>query len=111
MATLKLVTIATSSQFYHLFGGQLYYRQSAEEKADAAALTDRLQAFYSTIPQSYPDAQWWNDVIDHYVRYEQNRILGCVVMLHVWILLISCTLQCTLVICMQIHRTRTIHTN
>ncbi|KAL5266265.1 hypothetical protein ACHWQZ_G003628 [Mnemiopsis leidyi] len=57
------------ARFYHLFGGQLYYRQSAEEKADAALLTDRLQEFYSTIPQRYPDSQWWNDVIDHYVRY------------------------------------------
>jgi len=60
----------------HFFGAQLYLKQSPEEKADAAVLTDRLQEFYSTIPQSYPDAQWWHDVIDHYVRY--NDIDGAV---------------------------------
>ena len=51
------------------FGSALYYRQTPEEIAERAVLNDRLHSFYNTIPQSYPDAQWWNDVIDHYVRY------------------------------------------
>jgi len=66
----------SKTRFYNFFGGPLYYRQSEQEKADSAAITDRLHEFYNTIPQSYPNAQWWHDVIDHYVRY--NDLDGAV---------------------------------
>jgi len=50
-------------------GSALHYRQTPEEISEREVLNERLHAFYSTIPQQYPDAEWWNDVIDHYVRY------------------------------------------
>lgn len=53
----------------YFFGAERYYIQSEEEKAERAILTDRLHAFYDTIPQKYPDGKWWGDVVDHYVRY------------------------------------------
>eukprot|EP00116_Pleurobrachia_bachei_P014646 sb/3474908/ len=50
------------------FGADLYHRQSAEELAERAEMTERLHEFYRHIPQKYPDAEWWNDCIDHYVK-------------------------------------------
>lgn len=68
------------TRFWSLFGAPLYLRQSDQEKSDAAVLTDRLQEFYKSIPQSYPDRDWWHDCIDHYVRY--NDFDGAVRMWH-----------------------------
>jgi len=56
-------------RIWKFFGDNLPYRQTEAEVEERKALTDRLHAYYETIPQSYPDAAWWHDIIDHYVKF------------------------------------------
>lgn len=54
---------------YHFFGAPLPYMQTAEEKTEKRLLMDRLHEMYATIPQRYPDRQWYLDFLDHCAKY------------------------------------------
>jgi len=70
----------------NFFGGELPYKQSADEKAERVILMDRLHEFYAEVPQHYPDRQWYLDFLDHCVRFNDVNTL---VIMHDWMTLMK----------------------
>lgn len=51
------------------FGAKIPELKSEEEVQAWNELMYRLEEFYLEIPQTMPDQRWFNDVVDHYTKY------------------------------------------